>query len=175
MDAAWHSDLAEIYFMVTFIISAVWKNMRTLCLKGHTYKMILHTTVIREKMQQIPSHIIFLQNFIPWQTKKKKEEVEKKKTLLALLSADMSWRVEIHLGLHCTIKVQRLSFCPWTKCPRWAACAEYILLPAGHKCIQQDSSASSPSSTWPVKHQVRLDYTAIYSLNQSVFSAIIRK
>lgn len=102
---------------------------------------------------------------------------EKKKTLLALLSADMSlsWTAEIHLGLHCRIKVQRLSFCPWTKCPRWAACAEYILLPAGHTCIQQDSSASSPSSTRPVKHQVRLHYTAIYSSNQSVFSAIIRK
>lgn len=157
MDAAWHSDLAEIYFMITFITSARWKNM----------KKISFMPLLQEKKNAA--------NPFPYNYLTELYWKEKKKTLLALLSADMIWTEEIHLGLHCRVKVQHLSFCPWPKCPRWAACAEYILLPAGHTCIQQDSSASSPSSTRPVKHQVRLHYTAIYSSNQSVFSAIIRK
>lgn len=46
---------------------------------------------------------------------------------------------------------QSLSFCPQRKCPRSAGFVGCILQPAGHMSILQDSSASSQSSTQPVK------------------------
>lgn len=113
------------------------------------HKIILLDTVLRENSANSFTCNTRMKNQNTRDGEKRKRPRE-----AFFFSADSTrWRVDIHVGegRRGSIKVHCLFFCPWTKCPRWAGCVGCILQPAGHRSIQQGSSASSPSSTRPVK------------------------